>query len=573
MAGFLNTSGSRVGSALSNLSKFGTRHEDLLLKNSQAIGFIESQLQARAGRSTMNDDLMKFSMAISDTTSQLRTKALAFFQLDYVVKRERLRDVASNGEIEFVLETIVDDMIVYDDENRFVYPKDLTGKILYRGDTKEERLNFQEKVVRKYNDNFEKMYTAWGFAEGIAAWQYAFQYLIEGHLSFEIIYDDLEKPKEIIGFKELDPASIAPQLQKDNKGKIFMQWLQYDQATGSTRVLNDSQVIYISYSNHFRTKRISFVERLIRSFNLLRIIEHSKVIWHVMNAPIRLTTSVPIGSKSFQKGQEDVREFLNLFKEDIYFNGDTGELQVDGKPNILFYKNYVTPINDQNQQVKIEPLTTPGPNLSGSELLNYFYKKLKMDSKIPYSRWEGQSGMGAFTLNAEGITREEIRYQKFVNRLRSAFSELIVKPWYLQMCLDFPDLADDHKFNNAIGIKYNNDNVFEEMKKNEIEAKRIASFQAKKGVMKDDGTPYFATEYLIREELKMNEAEIESNKKWFDQEADDEEAEAAGAAGAPAAGGAAPAGGAAAPAGEAAPAEGGGSETVEGGETKGEGGL
>jgi hypothetical protein len=567
MAGFLNTSSTRVGSALSNLSKFGTRHEDLLLKNSQAIGFIESQLQARAGRSTMNDDLMKFSMAISDTTSQLRTKALAFFQLDYVVKRERLRDIAANGEIEFVLETIVDDMIVYDDENRFVYPKDLTGKMLYRGDTKEERLNFQEKVVRKYNDNFEKIYTAWGFAEGIAAWQYAFQFLIEGHLTFEIIYDNLEKPKEVIGFKELDPASIAPQLQKDAKGKIFMQWLQYDQMTGSTRVLNDSQVVYISYSNHFRTKRISFVERLIRSFNLLRIIEHSKVIWHVMNAPIRLQTTVPIGTKSFQKGQEDVREFLNMFKEDVVFNGDTGELQVDGKPNVLFYKNYVTPINDQNQAVKIEAINMPGPNLSGSELLNYFYKKLKMDSKIPYSRWEGQSGMGAFTLNAEGITREEVRYQKFINRLRSAFSELMVKPWYLQMCLDFPELSDDYKFNNAIGIKYNNDNVFEEMKKNEIEAKRIAAYQAKKGIVNDDGTPYFATEYLIREELKLTEAEIQSNKQWLDQELDDQEA--AAAAGAPPAAGAP--GTAAAPAAEA-PAEG-GSETIEGGEVKGEGSL
>jgi len=569
MSGFLNTSNTRTSSALSNLSKFGTRHEDLLLKNSQAIGFIEGQLQARTTRSNLNDDLLKFSMAISDTTSQLRTKALAFFQLDYVVKRERLRDIASNGEIEFVLETIVDDMIVHDDESRFAYPRDLTGKIMYRGTTKEERLIFQEKVIDKYNDNYEKIYTTWGFAEGIAAWQYAFQFLVEGHLTFEIIYDNLEKPTEIIGFKELDPASIAPQLQKDAKGKIYMQWLQYDQQNGSTRVLTDSQVIYISYSNHFRTKRISFVERLIRSFNLLRIIEHSKVIWHVMNAPIRLTTSVPIGSKSFQKGQEDVREFINMFKEDIYFNGDTGELQVDGKPNILFYKNYVTPVNDQNQQIKIEPLSIPGPNLSGSELLNYFYKKLKMDSKIPYSRWEGQSGMGAFTLNAEGITREEVRYQKFINRLRSAFSELLVKPWYLQMCLDFPELADDYKFNNAIGIKYNNDNVFEEMKKNEIEAKRIASFQAKKGVLKDDGTPYFATEYLIREELKMNDADIKSNQHWFDQQAEDEAAKAGAGGGTGA--GSAPSGAAAPPAAEA-PAEAGG-EVIEGGETKGEGGL
>ncbi len=580
MAGFLNTFNSKAGSKLANLSKFGTRHEDLLLKNSQAIGFIEGQLAARSNRMNSQDDLLRYSMAIADTTSQLRTKAIAFFQLDYAVKRERLRDVASNGEIEFVLETIVDDMIVYNNENKFAYSRDLTGKMLYRGDTKKERLNFQEKVVTEYNETFEKIYTAWGFNESITAWQYAFQFLIEGHLAFEIIYDDLEKPKTIIGFKELDPASIAPQLQKDAKGKLFLQWIQYDQASGETRTLNDSQVIYISFANHFRTKRVSFVERLIRSFNLLRIIEHSKVIWHVMNAPIRLATTVPVGSKSLQKSQEDVREFMNLLKEDIYFNGDTGELNVEGKPNVLYYKNYVLPVNDQNQQVKIEALSYPGPNLSSSELLNYFYKKLKMDSKIPYSRWEGQSGMGAFTLNAEGITREEVRYQKFVNRLRSAFSELMIKPWYLQMCLDFPELAKDYKFKNAIGLDYHNDNVFEEMKQSEIEGKRIASYISKKGIMRDDGTPYYSTEYLIRKALKMTEDEIEANQKWIDAEknmAEEQELpdapEFGEAAPPPDAGGMAGGGSAPPPTGgeDAGAAAGGGEEIVDGTETGTEG--
>jgi hypothetical protein len=569
MAGFLDVRKNRAGGALEGLSKFGTRYEDLLLKNSQAIGFIESQIAARSNKlSADSSDLLKFSMAIADTTSQLRTKAIAFFQLDYAVKRERLRDVAANGEIEFILETIVDDMIVYDEENRFCYSRDLTGKMIYQGNTKDERLNYQEKVVTKYNENFEKIYTAWGFDTAITAWQYAFQFLVEGHLAFEILYDNLQKPTEIIGFKELDPVSLAPQLQKDAKGKLFLQWVQYDQSNGSTRVLNDSQIIYLSYSNHFRTKRVSFTERLIRSFNLLRIIEHSKVIWHVMNAPIRLTTTVPIGSKSLQKSQEDVREFMNLLKEDIYFNGDTGELSVEGKPNVMFYKNYVLPVNDQNQQVKIEPLQWPGPNLSGSELLNYFYKKLKMDSKIPYSRWEGQSGMGAFTLNAEGITREEIRYQKFVRRLRTVFAELITKPFYLQMCLDFPDLATDYKFGNGLGITFNNDNVFEEMKQNELESKRIASFTAKKGIMKDDGTPYFSTEYLIRKELRLTADEINSNKHWIDASKAAEEKAAASEAAAPAGGGAA----AAAPAATTEqPAT--GAETIEGGETKGAGAL
>lgn len=293
-----------------------------------------------------------------------------------------------------------------------------------------------------------------------------------------------------------------------------------------------------------------------------------------MNAPIRLQTSVPTGSKSFQKAQEDVKEFLNLLKEDVFFNGDTGELTVDGKPNMLFYKNYVTPINDQQQQVKIEPLSYPGPNLSSSELLGYFTKKLKMDSKIPYSRWEGQSGMGAFTLNAEGITREEVRYQKFIRRLRSAYSELMVKPWFLQMCLDFPALKDDFKFSNAIGIKFHNDNVFEEMKEKELEAKRIASFTAKKGIMRDDGTPYFSTDYLIRNELRMTESEIDANEEWFEMKEAESQPGAGGDMGAGAGGdlGGGGGGGAAGGGGEGG-AEGGGGETIDGGETGADGSL
>lgn len=564
MAGFGGSASSGNNSKLASLSKFGTRYEDLLLKNSKAIGFIEGQIASRANQGE-NNDLLRYSMAIADTTSQLRNKSIAFFQLDYSVKRERLRDIASNGEIEFILDTITDDMVVYGEDNRFCHANDITGKMLYKGQNKNDRLNYQDDVVDKYNSTFDDMYTTWGFNEGISAWQYSYQFLIEGHLSFEIIYDDLNNPKKVIGFKELDPASIAPQLTKDANGKLFLQWAQYDPSNGNTRVLNDSQVIYISYANHFKTKRISFVERLIRSFNLLRVIEHSKVIWHVMNAPIRLQTKVPTGSKSFQKAQEDVKEFMNLLKEDVFFNGDTGELSVDGKPNILFYKNYVTPVNDQNQGVSIEPISYPGPNLSSSELLGYFTKKLKMDSKIPYSRWEGQSGMGAFTLNAEGITREEVRYQKFIRRLRSAFSEMMIKPWYIQMCLDFPDIKDDFKFKNAIGINYHNDNVFEEIKERDLEAKRMASYVAKKGILKDDGTPYFSTDYLIRKDLRLTEDEIESNEKW--KQIDDHVSK--GQQPAQEGGGeiVIPTPGAAmASAGSAEPAAG-GSETTEGGET------
>lgn len=513
MAGFLDSNPlSGIRSRLTDLSRFGMKYDDLLVKNSQAIGFIEGQLGGMQG-GLLGDDLMKATLALSDTTSSLRSKSIAFFQLDYVSKRERLRDIASNGEIEFILETITDDAIVYDDDNRFCYPNDLIGEIRYKGRSKEARLQYQEKIVQRYQENFQKIYSSWGFGTGIAAWQYFYQWLIEGHLAFEIIYDDPMNPKNIIGFKELDPATLFPQVKKDFAGKIYLEWAQKDPKGAKIRTLTDSQVIYISYSNQFRTKRVSFVERMVRSFNLLRIIEHSKVIWHTMNAPIRLTTTVPVGTKSMQKAKEDIREFTNTLKEDISFDGESGELKVDGKPNILFYKNYVLPVNDRNEQIKIEPLEYAGPNLSGSELLKYFHDKLKLDSKIPESRFG--DGMGTYTMNSEGISREEIRYNKFISRLRSAFKELITKPLYIQMCLDFKELKDDPKFSNAIGLQFYDDNVFEEIKQQDLLNKRLATLNALKAVVDDSGQPYFSTEYLIKEYLKMSDEDIDKNRDYL----------------------------------------------------------
>jgi len=537
MAGFLDSNPLRgLRSGLTALSRFGMKYDDLLVKNSQAIGYIEGQMTGF--NNAMGDDLMKATLALSDTTSSLKNKSIAFFQLDYVQKRERLRDLASNGEIEFIIETITDDAVVYDEDNRFCYPNDLVGEINYRGKNKEERLNYQEKVIDKYRENFEKIYSAWSFDRGISAWQYFYQWLIEGHLAFEIIYDNLTNPKDIIGFKELDPSTLYPEVKKDAAGLIYLQWAQRDPLNKMNRTLTDSQIIYISYSNEFRTKRVSFVERLVRSFNLLRLIEHSKVIWHTMNAPIRLKTTVPVGTKSMQKAKEDVREFTNTLKEDISFNGSTGELSVDGKPNILFYKNYVLPVNDRGEKIDIEALEYPGPNLSGSELLKYFHDKLKLDSKLPYSRWS--EGQGAYTMNAEGISREEIRYNKFVKRLRSAYKELITKPLYLQMCLDVKDLKADHKFANAVGLTFHDDNVFEEIKNQELLNKRLATLNSMKAVVDDENKPYFSTEYLIKEYLKLSDEDIEKNRNYLAAFGQAAEA-AAGAGGAAAGAGGAPA--------------------------------
>lgn len=549
---------------LVKISRFGNAYDDLLLKNSQAIGYIEGELRRRVGTgNAAGDDLLKYSMAISDTTSSMRNKMLAFFQLDYYTKRDKLRDIASNAEIEFVLDTIADDVIVYDSDNRFCRPNDLRSRIkLKKGiqPAKANQMEYTDEFLEDYRDTFEHVYNAWGFDNGLSAWQYFYQWMIEGLFAAEIIYDNIAKPTKIIGFKDLDPAFLFPMTKFDDKGKLFIEWIQKDPYTGQHRTLTDAQVIYVSYSHHFRTKRVSFTERMIRSFNMLRIIEHSKVIWHIMNAPIRLKTTVPIGTQSLQKSQQAMNEFLNTFKEDIYFNQESGELLVDGRPKILFYKNYVVPINDRGEKVDIEAIEHKGPDLQDNQLLSYFLKKLKLDSKLPFSRWDYNEGGGSYLLGPDTVNREEISYQKFVKRLRTGFQEVFMKPWYIQMCMNNPLLKDDVRFKHLMGVEYNEENVFEEMKEAELLKKRVESITTLQQIKASDDT-FFNTNFLAKRFLKFNDDDFALNDAdWAAQIAKKGKPTGEGEEGA--AGAAAPTGGggaqAQAPAEEAGPLGGGG---------------
>lgn len=525
---------------LIKISRFGNVYDDLLLKNSQAIGYIEGELRRRVGTgNTPGDELMKYSMAISDTTSSMRNKMLAFFQLDYYTKRDKLRDVASNAEIEFVLDNISDDVIVYDADNRFCSPNDLRMRLTSRKGVRpagDNQLEYTDEFIEDYSETFEHVYNAWGFENGISAWQYFYLWLIEGLFAAEIIYDNINRPTKIIGFKDLDPAFLFPMTKFDDKGKLYIEWIQRDPYTGEHRTLTDAQVIYISYSHHFRTKRVSFVERMIRSFNMLRIIEHSKVIWHIMNAPIRLKTTVPIGTQSLQKSQQSMNEFLNTFKEDIFFNQESGELLVDGKPKILFYKNYVVPVNDRGEKVDIDTIEHQGPDLQDNQLLSYFLKKLKLDSKLPFSRWDYNEGGGSYLLGPDTVNREEIEYQKFTRRMRTGFQEILVKPWYIQMCLKYPKLKDDVRFKHMMGLRYHEENLFEEFKEAELLKKRIESVTQLQQIKAADDT-FFNTNFAVRKYLHFDEEDFKNNDREWEKQLAKKAAPPAGEAGAPAEGG------------------------------------
>lgn len=509
MAGFLDflkPNQSALGNilkSLNNISKFGMQYDDMVVRNSQAIGKTESYFFGQEGTGFTQNDAFYWTASYQDTKVR---KYIAYFDKDYIEKRNYLRKFSLNGEIEFILDTITDEAVVYDDRNYFAQPS-------FAG------LDLKDKVKTKMSNHYNKIYNIFGFQNTVLAWQYFRQFLIDGFLSFEIIYDT--KGKEIIGFKEIDPTSLQPIVEKVGEGEYKQFWVQYPKNPQMTRKLSNDQVIYISYAKGNTISRVSYSERLIRSYNILRIMENSRVIWNVMNASYRLKFIIPIGSQSPQKAMQTLGQLMSNYKEEYSINDASGELTINGRPKIQFYKNYMFPEKD-GQSPTIETLNPSGPDFNVMDNVVYFFNKLKMDSKIPYARFASKSGTPAnYQMSIDQLERDEIRYEKFLRRLRSIFQEILVKPLYIQMCLEYPELSRDRSFKANIGLNFYRDSEFEEMveltgfqKRSEF-IKGLAELKVKIG---EEEKSYFDNDFLIQRFLGMNPDMIRSNDEYKEEE-------------------------------------------------------
>jgi len=518
MAGFIdnfsqnNPNMGRILRTVSKIGSFGMEYKDLVVKNSQAIGVSEAMMRQRLALGDADEDFI-YSLAAQDTSNR---KYIAYFDKEYAFKREFLRRFAINAEIEWILDILADEAIVYDDRN-FCCGLSLVN------------MDLSDEMVESLRDNFRKIYVSHGFNNGISAWQYFRQFLIDGFLSFEIVYSD--DGKQIVGFKELDPISLTPSIERNQAGQTVQIWYQYFGDNVKERKLYDSQVLYISYAKGNTTSRTSYCERLIRSHNLLKIMEHTRIIWNVMNASFRIKMTVPVGTRSPQKAKETLGELMSMYKEDIKLNTDSGELSINGRPNLQFYKNYLFPVQG-GESPKVETLNSAGPNLNIIDAVVYFFNKLKADSKIPFNRFAARSGgtVGTYKIGAESAERDEIRYNKFINRIRSIYQEILLKPLWIQMTLDHPELTDDTIFRSQLGLKFNSDNQFGESKEIEQLIKKIdfiaglSEIKEKKG---EEEVPYFNQDFLIDKFLGLTNEDRRVNDIYKKK---DEEENAAAAA-------------------------------------------
>jgi hypothetical protein len=430
----------------------------------------------------------------------------AFSEKTLEQRRMMLRKLSQAPELEDILDVMANECIVYDDDESYI-----GQPFIDTGLTQDLTEKSTEEIRNCVNMAFYKLYMLLGWKT--SAWDDFKRFLIDGVLAYEIVYDDLEHPKTIIGIIDVDPVTLTKEV-KDGTTT----WVQYKGVQGRERVLLDAQIIYIKYEDSGVTERQSYLERLIRPFNLFRIVEQAQIIWTVTQASFKTLFTIPISGMNKAKGMQTLSQAMNRYREDISFNGETGELQVNGKTNLPFNKEYWMPENE-NGKPEIETLVDNGPQLNDSEQIKYFEQKLYKMSKIPSSRFDKDAQTTWFGSDATQQMRDEINFGRFVSRLRNTFVQIILKPLRIQVALTVPDIKNDKRILDAISFRFNTYNQFSEMMDIEIMTKRVEFI----GTMKDSLTitdadgeekPFFSPKFLIIKYLKMSEADLELNEKY-----------------------------------------------------------
>ena len=494
-----------IAKFFSNLSRMGMVYDDKVIENMRAMP-ADKNLIPKPEQMQNQDLFAQLSSSWKVKSNQDKN----FFEKDFPQKREALRKLALQPELEDILDTMSNEAIVYDTDLTYFAEPFVEAQEL-KDFTKEA----QDKINNTMSTSYRKFYKMlnWKYS----AWDDFKRFLVEGNLAWEIVYDSLEKPKEIIGIVPLDAATLT---RKFENNKWY--WVQFKGMQGKERVLLDSQVIYISYQETNCISRISYLERLIRPFNIYRIIEQAQLIWTITNSSYKMSFTIPVKGMNRNMGMQTLSSAMNRYKEDIKFIGDTGELTVNGQVNMPFNKEYWFPENDCGSP-QIETLGNDGPELNDNDQLKFFKNQLYKISKIPLSRFDQESGETWFGADATSVARTEIDFARFVNRLRNQFAKIILKPLQLQLALTIPELQDNRQFLEAISLQYKSYNLFEEMMEQELMQKRVEFIQSMKESMIDmdvegNEIKFFSSKFLVQKYLKLSDADLKLNDKLKQEE-------------------------------------------------------
>ena len=365
------------------------------------------------------------------------------------------------------------------------------------------------------------------------------RWYIDGRIYYHVIVDENNMEKGIHELRVLDPRKIKKIREKKNDrqpdGKTKTTVTEYYvynqkgiyQSQGQTMgtaftsaaaglKISPDAIVYThsGLMNSTRSLVLSYLHKAIKPLNQLRMIEDSLVIYRISRAPERRIFYVDVGNLPKLKAEQYMRDLMTRYKNKLVYDAQTGEVRDDRK-HMSMLEDYWMPRREGGRGTEISTLPG-GSNLGDIEDVLYFQKKLYKSLGVPISRLESEAN---YTIGrATEISRDEVKFTRFVNKLQSRFSLMFDEMMERQLTLKGIMSKEDWKnIKNEIFYEFESDSHFAEVKHHELVQDRLNILRD----MQDYAGKYWSHEYIRKHILMMTDDEVKTNDEQIQKEIDD----------------------------------------------------
>ena len=446
-----------------------------------------------------------------------------FLDMDATAKTEadlvrRYREIAIHPECDMAIEDIVNEAIVAN-EMRDPVRVNLEG------------LPFGKDVRRKIETEFKEILRLMNF--NVKGHDIFRRWYVDGRIFYQKLIDRKDPTKGITELRYIDPRKIK-KIREIKKVRpsgsstltVVDEYIEYflfnekgvSQASAGSGIKIAPDTIAFCPSGLVDQNKqnmvLSYLHKAIKPVNQLRMIEDAVVIYRIARAPERRIFKIDVGNLPKQKAEQYLRDVMARYRNKLVYDASTGEVR-DDRNYMSMLEDFWLPSREGGRGTDITTLPG-GQNLGETSDIEYFQKKLYRSLNVPVSRLESQDG---FSLGrASEISRDELKFTKFVQRLRKRFTELFNDILKTQLILKNIIAEEDwYAVSQTIQYDYLQDGHFAELKDTELLRNRLDLA----ATMRDYVGKYYSVEYIRKHILKQNEKDIDDMDRQIKKEIDD----------------------------------------------------
>jgi hypothetical protein len=445
-----------------------------------------------------------------------------YVDLDGTAKNEvelisRYREMAMQPEIESAIDDIVNEAIVQNDDGK-------TIRLVL------DDLKVPEKIKKAISIEFENILKLLNYNN--MATDIFRRYYVDGRLFYHIIIDQENPTNGIQQLRYVDPRKIR-KIREIKKKKDERTGVEIINTINEYYIYND-KVVSGSSSNYGpvgvriavdsiininsglmdsrRAVVLSYLHKAIKPLNQLRMIEDATVIYRISRAPERRIFYIDVGNLPKLKAEQYLRDIMVKYKNKLVYDANTGEVRDDRK-FLSMMEDFWLPRREGGKGTEITTLPG-GQNLGELEDVKYFEKKLYKALNVPISRLDPNNS--GFSLGrVSEITRDELKFSKFVGKMRNKFADLFDQAMRVQLVLKGICTAEEYEeFKEYIFYDFIKDNNFAELKEAELIRERLSLL----GSVDPYVGRYYSMAWIRRNVLRLTDEEIENMDTEIAQE-------------------------------------------------------